>query len=348
MPAHSPCAKWGTTRRGIPAHMGKCTRRKSSRTSHLRMGNKLAWCVRFSNASVECQPSELPASDCNYKVEGDHAIMSRLARVVNKGVDPDVVAAAKAMLVPQSKWVVDGKMAEHRVIAAIVEEVKDAMAVRTIPRCVWMTPDWVACAREIITTRANNPKFRDDERRKPMSKDIDYIFAEEFTDPPRYASPTGRSGGFWIVWRHGTIKVGFGTLPAEYGEPDLQTKGQYIPTLAGGRTVNAALNKEEQALVAERAANTPKMFNGKPTFVAIQKVNKKKGSGPMPMAMGIVMMPMHDELSLRSSGEIVSDFDPSVPDGGAAPFDRSPDYVQTWARYDKVDVYGQPLAWSKL
>ena len=53
---------------------------------------------------------------------------------------------------------------------------------------------------------------------------------------------------------------------------------------------------------------------------------------------------MHEELSLRASGEMPSDFDPSVDDLGPAPFDRHPDFEQTWLRYDTVDIYGQPLA----
>ena len=64
----------------------------------------------------------------------------------------------------------------------------------------------------------------------------------------------------------------------------------------------------------------------------------------VPAAMGLLMLPMHEELSLRSSGECVSDFDGSVDDGGAPKFDRSPEYEGTWLRYDKVDINGQPLA----
>ena len=77
-------------------------------------------------------------------------------------------------------------------------------------------------------------------------------------------------------------------------------------------------------------------------MVAGQQV--KEGSTEMPAAMGMLMLPMHEELSLRSSGECVSDFDVTVDDGGAPRFDRSPEYERTWLRYDKVDIYGQPLA----
>lgn len=124
------------------------------------------------------------------------------------------------------------------------------------------------------------------------------------------------------------------------------TKAQFIPICPGGRTVNAALSNEEQALVAERSAKMPREFGGFPTFTAAGRV--KKGSGQMPAALSLCLLPMHDELSLRSSGEVPSDFDPRIDDGGAPPFDRSPEYVQTWLRYDQVDVYGQPLVRAKL
>ena len=45
--------------------------------------------------------------------------------------------------------------------------------------------------------------------------------------------------------------------------------------------------------------------------------------------------PRHEELSLRSSGECVSDFDGTVADGGAPRFDRSPAYEKTWLRYER-------------
>merc|ERR1712216_62289 len=122
------------------------------------------------------------------------------------------------------------------------------------------------------------------------------------------------------------------------------TKGKYVPVLAGGRTVNAALNKEEMKQVAEQNER-----NGEARVMeAVMKVNKKKASTPMPPVMGVCMLPMHDELSLRSSGELPSDFDSKFPDGGALPFDRHPEFSETWLRYDKVDVYGQPLRSSKL
>jgi len=309
-------------------------------------GNKLAMWMRFKGGTVEVHPGELPASECDFKVQGDHGVMSRLARVLHGGVDPRVTAAAHAQLIPQSKWVKDGKFSEHKVLVAILTQIHDAMAPRTIPRAVWMTPDWASFAREIITTRANHPDLQKNSKGEVFQKDFEFIFSEEFTNPPRYASPDGSSGGFWVVFKHGQVTVGCGALPAEYGEPDMLTKGQYIPILGGGRTVNAALNKEEQAMVAEHSKKTPPIFNGQRTMIAVQKV--KKGSPQMPMPMGLCMLPLHDELSLRSSGEIPSDFDPNVQDRGAPPFDRSPEYQGTWLRYDQVDVYGQPLAHSKL
>ena len=81
-------------------------------------------------------------------------------------------------------------------------------------------------------------------------------------------------------------------------------------------------DEEEQGWVAEHAAAKPPTFKAPhfeeaPTMVARQQV--KEGSTEMPAAMGMLMLPMHEELSLRSSGECVSDFDVTVDDAAAAP-----------------------------
>ena len=62
----------------------------------------------------------------------------------------------------------------------------------------------------------------------------------------------------------------------------------------------------------------------------------------MPDDLGRVFLPLHDELSKRTSGELPADFDESIRDEWATPqqFDRRPDYDPSWLKYDEVDIYG--------
>ena len=67
---------------------------------------------------------------------------------------------------------------------------------------------------------------------------------------------------------------------------------------------------------------------------------------PFPPGLGAVMSVLHDELSLRTSGELPSDYDATVRQEWATPqsFDRRPGYDATWVHYDRLDIYGQPYA----
>ena len=78
-----------------------------------------------------------------------------------------------------------GSLPQHPVLGAVLRSLHDAMASRTMPRFVWMTPEWVSSARHIVTTRAASEKYADG------LKNVVYTFAEEFTDTPRYAFPDG-------------------------------------------------------------------------------------------------------------------------------------------------------------
>ena len=187
---------------------------------------------------------EIGAAECDYKLEADHGILSCLGRILNVSVDPEVAQAARAELSPQTKWRIHGVGAiKNRsgqgaingsvALGACFATMHDVTAHRTMPRFVWMSPNWVSTARHIITARATTIKFRDDARREPMLKDINYVFEETFKNPPRYVSPDGRPAGFWHVMRGGNPIVGSAPLPAEYGEPDTLTAGQYIPIMAG-------------------------------------------------------------------------------------------------------------------
>merc|ERR1712232_197562 len=146
-------------------------------------------------------------------------------------------------------------MGEHPVLRAVLLQFHDTMAPRTIPRIPWMSADWVTIAREIITTRAACPKLGSSPKYSPRLTEFRYQFVETFTGPPVYVKQDGAACGFWVVADHGRVTVGEGSFPEEHGEADMLTKGQYIPNLGGGRTVNAALDEEEKKLLAEYQAN---------------------------------------------------------------------------------------------
>jgi len=177
--------------------------------AYLHCGSKLAWHAVFDGALVEVHSGELPASACDLKVEGDHSIMSNLARIQYAGRDPKLVAAAQARLHKLSRWVVHGSIPTNPVLAAVLRSLHDALAVRTLPRFVFMTPEWVSCARHILTMRAALTKYADG------LSDVEYTFAEQFTQTPQYAFPDGSDGGFWVRCSYGQITVGAGPLPKE-------------------------------------------------------------------------------------------------------------------------------------
>ena len=305
--------------------------------AYLHAGPSLAWHAHFDGAKVSAHVGELCVEACDLKIEGDHSVMSNLGRISFTGSDPDVVAAAQARLQKLSRWESHGSFPQHPVLGAVLRSLHDAMAPRTMPRFVWMTPEWVNSARHIVTTRAVSEKYADG------LKNVVYTFAEEFTDTPRYAFPGGAHGGFWIRCDHGEVTVGAGPLPDALQPADALTKGIYAPVVPVGRTVNAAMtdaDKEEQARYSKMAFRRDEKTGKHPVGQT-----SPSGRGPMPPELSRVLMPLHDELSKRSSGDLPADYELDVkPDWGIPlGFDRDPDYDPSWLRYDEVDIYGEPL-----
>ena len=301
--------------------------------AYLHVGAKLAWHVNFNGAKVTAHTGE--TKDCDLKIQGDHAIMSNLGRIQYHGNDPKVVAAANARLRKLSRWEIDGSMPDNKVLGAIFRSLHDTMAVRTMPRFVFMTPEWVSTARHIVSTRAELPEYADG------INDVVFTFSEEFTDTPRYAFQDGAHGGFWVHCSYGQITVGAGPLPKNLEPADFLTKGLYTPVVPVGRTVRAAMTEEE---------NAEQGVYGAAAFRIDEKTNKgpvsqtsPSGKGPMPAGLGSVMATLHDELGKRTSGELPSDFDRSIKAewATAQKFDRSPDYDGSWVRYHEVDIYGE-------
>ena len=304
--------------------------------AYLHTAAALAWHARFDGASVAVAPGELTTAECDLKVQGDHSIISNLARVRYHGNDPKVVAAAQARLGKLSRWEVNGTLPRHPVLGAVLRALHDTMAPRTMPRFVWMSPEWVSCARHIISTRAVSEKYSDG------IKDVIYTFSEEFADTPRYAFPDGSHGGFWVRCEHGQVTVGAGPLPKDLEPADTLTKGLYTPVVPVGRTVNAAMTDTEKA---EQAAYTKSAFRrdadtGQPPV----SQSSPSGADRMPPALGRVFMPLHDELSKRSTGDLPADYEDDVKAAWAEPqgFDRDAGYDKSWLRYDQFDIYGEP------
>ncbi len=305
---------------------------------HLKSGSKLAWFARFDGANVEVSSGELPAEECDFKMQGDHSIISNLARIRYHGNDPELVALAQARLNKLSKWKIDGKMPEHKVLQAVLNSLHDMMSERTMPRFVFMTPEWVSSARYLLSTRAASDKYAEG------ISDLVYTFSEEFINTPRYAFPDGSHGGFWVKCNRGQITVGAGPLPKELEPADALTKGDYTPVVPVGRTVNASLTEEDQA---ELAAYSKTAFRyDKIAKKATVDKSSPSGRGDMPAELARIFMPLHDELSKRTSGELPLDFDPSIKPEWSSPqrFDRDENYDTSWLRYDRVDIYGNPLA----
>jgi hypothetical protein len=305
--------------------------------AYLRCGPSLSWHARFDGSTVEVHAGELPDEECDYKMQGDHSIISNLARIQYHGRDPDAVTAARQRLIKLSRWKMHGTMPDHSVLAVVLRSLHDTLAARTMPRFVFMTPEWVNSTRHVLSERAVSAKYADG------IKDLVYTFSEEFTDTPRYAFPDGSHGGFWVHCDHGQITVGAGPLPKELEPADTLTKGVYTPVVPVGRTVNRGMTEaDEVELEAYRKAafRYDKVANRRPV-----DQTSPSGRGPMPAELSRIFMPLHDELSKRTSGELPVDFDSTVKPQWATPqgFDRSETYDPSWLRYDKVDIYGAPI-----
>lgn len=302
--------------------------------AYLAVGGPLAWHARFVGAEVTLACGELDTNACDLKVEADHSIMSNLARLEYQGRNPVVVAAARERLMKLTRVEMHGALPSHPVLGVVLRDLHDAMAPRTMPRFVFMTPEWVSSARNILTARATSAKYAGG------IKEVVYTFSEEFTDTPAYAFPDGSHGGFWVHVNHGQITVGAGPLPTELEPADHLTRGIYTPVVPVGRTVNAAMTDADKA---EQATYSKAAFRRDPASGAFPvQQTSPSGRGPMPDDLGRVFLPLHDELSKRTSGELPADFDESIRDEWATPqqFDRRPDYDPSWLKYDEVDVYG--------
>lgn len=304
--------------------------------AYLHAGNKLAWHARFNGAAVDVGPGELDVAECDFKIQGDHSVLSNLARIQYHGKDPGLVAAAQARLGGLTRWQIDGTIPQHPLLGSVLRTLHDRMASRTMPRFTFMTPEWVSSARHILSTRAASEKYA------AGLRNVVYTFSEEFTDTPDYAFPDGSHGGFWVHCDHGQITVGAGPLPEALEPADALTKGMYTPIVPVGRTVNAAMTdeeKEEQAEYGKTAFRFDKEANRAPV-----SQSSPSDKGPMPPELGRIFLPLHDELSKRTSGELPADFDDSLKDAWSTPqsFDRDTHYDASWLRYDEVDIYGDP------
>jgi len=324
--------------------------------AYLHVGTTLAWYAKFDGGSVKVGSRELPDSECDFKLHGDHSIMSNLARIQHHGKDPRNVALAEARLSKLSRWEISGSVPEHKVLGAVMQQFHDTMAVRTMPRFTFMTPEWVSTARHIISTRAAHPNYA------PGILDTDFKFSEEFNDTPAYAFPDGSHGGFWVHCSQGQVTVGAGPLPEHLEPADVLTKGTYTPVVPVGRTVNAAMTdeeKEEQKTYSATALRFDKEAGRRPVEQSQPSGNgprfdkeagsrpveqsRPSGNGPMPPGLGRAMRVLHDELSMRSSSELPCDFDDTLkPEWSLQPvFDRDPGF-ESWVTYDKFDIYGNP------
>ncbi len=299
--------------------------------AYLHCGTSLAWHARFEGATVTIGTGELDADECNFRMEGDHSVISNLARLQYNGRDPRTVAAAQARLTKLSRWNIQGSLPDHPVLGAVLRALHDAMAPRTMPRFTFMTPEWVSSARHILTTRA--------EKYAEKIRDIDFTFSEEFTDAPAYAFPDGSHGGFWVRCVKGQVTIGAGPLPTEFEPADLLTKGMYTPVVPVGRTVNAAMTDEEKAEQADYSAAAFR-FDKEAGRRPVDQT-QPSGRGDMPPDLGRIFVPLHDELSKRTSSELPADFDDSIREAWSKPqaFDRHLGY-ESWVRYDVVDIYG--------
>jgi len=301
----------------------------------LRSGSKLAWWLRFEGASVTMECGELDSADCDYKAQGDHGLMSIMARISSTGNDPATVAAAQARITAIARSQIDGEIKNHLGLYTMLGTLHDKMAPRTMARFVFMTPEWVANARHLLTTRANSEKHSAD------LSSVNYTFSEQFTDTPGYAFPDGSDAGFWVRCFNGLITVGAGPLPETMGSADNLTLGMYTPVLPIGRSVNAGAteaDQREQEAYISSALGFDKNLGRRP-------VEQTSPTGKeMPKALARVFAPLHDELAKRTTGELPSDYDDSIKATWAKPnrFDRDPGYDSSWLLYDKVDIYGNP------
>lgn len=301
----------------------------------LHVDSPLAWYAKFNGSKVEVGVGELADGDCDLKIQGDHSIMSILGHIQYHGNDPVDVAAAQSRLRKLSRWEVSGANSEHKALGSVLRSFHDVMAVRTMPRFIWMSPEWVEIARYIVSTRARMEEYADGIR------DVEYTFSEVFTDPPTYVFPNGGDSGFWVVCSFGEVTVGAGPLPEEYGKPGYWNQLLYTPVVPVGRTVNALMTDADNEESAEYSGVAFSVDVGDGTPIRQSDPSKNE---PFPPGLSAIMSVLHDELSYRTSGELPSDYDDSIRSEWSASqkFDRPAGYDASWLLYDRFDIYGNP------
>ena len=141
--------------------------------AYLQGGALLAWHARFTGAEVEVDLGELSKNECDFKISGDHSIISNLARLQYHGRDPETISRARERLLKLSRWEIHGELVDNPLLSSILRRFHDRMATRTMPRFVFMTPEWVSTARHILSTRATSEKYADG------IKNVEFIFSEE-------------------------------------------------------------------------------------------------------------------------------------------------------------------------
>ena len=85
----------------------------------LHAGSKLAMNITIDNGAVTVAAGELPDSECDFKLQGDHSILSNLAHVQYHGRDPEVVAAATHRLGQVSRWETSGQWPSDPALASL-------------------------------------------------------------------------------------------------------------------------------------------------------------------------------------------------------------------------------------
>lgn len=305
--------------------------------AHLHPEGPFAWWAEIEGGQVRVGAGVRAEADCTFRVEADHSVLSNLARLLYRDSDPVRLAEARDRLRRLTRWKVSGALPDHPGLSAVLRQFHDAMAPLTLPRLTFMTPEWVGLARTLLTRRAASPKYA------PGIASLTYTFSEEFIRTPRYAFPDGAAGGFWVRVEAGRMTVGAGALPPDLGPADTLTFGDYAPVIPVGRTVNSLMTEAEAAqsqAYAERAFRFDKALGRRPVDRTFPS-----GRGPMPPELGRIFLPLHDELSKRTAGDLPADYDPAFRTDGtvAEPFDRAPGYDPSWLRYAEVDIYGQSL-----
>ena len=203
--------------------------------AYLRAGAKVAWYAHIDGTTIHVENSELPADACDFKVEGDHSILSNMARIQYRDRDPDLVATAQARLNKLSRWKLHGRIPDRPALKVLLASLHDSMAIQTLPRLVFMTPEWASLARHILTARAALPKYAGG------IAGLTYTFSEEFTGTPHYAFPDGAHGG----------------VAGHRGEQFVAARGQRLGGAEFAQVGEHAARKRRQVAAGQRGWHRP-------------------------------------------------------------------------------------------